>query len=552
MESTSEPENDRHSRGLGHFRPVPEVPAPAPRQSDEDRNAPPGAGGAAPAPASDQPAGAAGPTGEHPQLSDQQSGPRDDQQGSDEAARNPFESLRPHSALTSDTQMVALGSRRPADTLLGMGNGSRWHNQGGFPPAETNGHHNGDTAPWHSGAPVANGRPPAGGPVPGARSPFDPGADDDPLGSRSPFGLPGDNGPEPRSPFPPAMHGDSPAGQPPFPPATGDTPSGRSPFPPATTGDATTSRSPFPPATTSDATTSRSPFPPATTGDATTGRSPFGSAETDAGAVPFGASPFAPQASGSAPVDGRGAEPAGPAHPLAPGTPEDDASSHPRQSAAAPSIPAQPASGSAQVPASGRPVSAAPAAPAPAGDQQAAPPAPNPLKADTIPTRLEPSGWATGPQAVASASAAVPVSAPGGGRRSRDGGDEPRTGSGRRAAGRDDAEPRSRRAGGGTEIDGALRPGDVHESPITFWNPAASEQLRAEWHEVKAQFVDDPVSALTRAHDLITEAVHELTESMLAERDQLDPLGEPGTPDTESMRMAMRGYREFLDRILTL
>jgi len=25
-----------------------------------------------------------------------------------------------------------------------------------------------------------------------------------------------------------------------------------------------------------------------------------------------------------------------------------------------------------------------------------------------------------------------------------------------------------------------------------------------------------------------------------------------GTPDTESMRMAMRGYREFLDRILAL
>ena len=81
---------------------------------------------------------------------------------------------------------------------------------------------------------------------------------------------------------------------------------------------------------------------------------------------------------------------------------------------------------------------------------------------------------------------------------------------------------------------------------------AASEQFRAEWHEVKAQFVDDPEAALTRAHDLVTEAVHELTESMLAERDELDPLRGTGTPDTESMRMAMRGYREFLDRILAL
>jgi hypothetical protein len=60
------------------------------------------------------------------------------------------------------------------------------------------------------------------------------------------------------------------------------------------------------------------------------------------------------------------------------------------------------------------------------------------------------------------------------------------------------------------------------------------------------------VTALTRAHDLLTEAVHELTEALLAERDDLDPLRSTSTPDTESMRMAMRGYREFLDRILAL
>ena len=92
----------------------------------------------------------------------------------------------------------------------------------------------------------------------------------------------------------------------------------------------------------------------------------------------------------------------------------------------------------------------------------------------------------------------------------------------------------------------------MHDISITFWPESASEQFRAEWHEVKAQFVDDPVAALTRAHDLLTEAVNELTESMLAERDDLDPLRGTATPDTESMRMAMRGYREFLDRILAL
>ncbi|MEV6494664.1 hypothetical protein AB0M20_39490, partial [Actinoplanes sp. NPDC051633] len=94
--------------------------------------------------------------------------------------------------------------------------------------------------------------------------------------------------------------------------------------------------------------------------------------------------------------------------------------------------------------------------------------------------------------------------------------------------------------------------GDVTISQIAFWDEEAITHFRTQWHEVKADFVDDPVAALTRAHDLLTEAVNELTEALLAERDELDPLDGKATPDTESMRMAMRGYREFLDRILAL
>jgi hypothetical protein len=100
--------------------------------------------------------------------------------------------------------------------------------------------------------------------------------------------------------------------------------------------------------------------------------------------------------------------------------------------------------------------------------------------------------------------------------------------------------------------DAPLRPGDVNQLQIAFWDDEAVAHFRGQWHEVKAEFVDDPVAALTRAHDLLTDAVNELTEALLAERDELDPLRDTAHPDTESMRMAMRGYREFLDRILAL
>jgi hypothetical protein len=127
----------------------------------------------------------------------------------------------------------------------------------------------------------------------------------------------------------------------------------------------------------------------------------------------------------------------------------------------------------------------------------------------------------------------------------------------RRSASLEDAEPvrRGRRAAPEPEEAGdehPLRPGDVAAGHIAFWDDDATRHFRAAWHEVKAEFVDDPVRALTRAHDLLTDAVNELTEALLAERDELDPLRGTDTPDTESMRMAMRGYREFLDRILAL
>ncbi|MFI1987994.1 hypothetical protein [Actinoplanes sp. NPDC020271] len=128
--------------------------------------------------------------------------------------------------------------------------------------------------------------------------------------------------------------------------------------------------------------------------------------------------------------------------------------------------------------------------------------------------------------------------------------EEPRPAA-RRSASLEDAEPVRRRAA----ADDDLSAEPAAEGSVirpTVWDEDAARHFRAAWHEVKAEFVDDPVNALTRAHDLLTDAVNELTEVLLAERDDLDPLRGTDTPDTESMRMAMRGYREFLDRILSL
>jgi hypothetical protein len=199
--------------------------------------------------------------------------------------------------------------------------------------------------------------------------------------------------------------------------------------------------------------------------------------------------------------------------------------------------------------------------PAPRGAAGLSTPSPTPAPAAAPAARPEPEEPrpAAGQVSITFGSddAEAPAGEP---RRSWEDDSSPRTPAPRRSASLEDAEParRGRRAAPDDEParaageDAPLRPGDVAAGHIAFWDDDATRHFRAAWHEVKAEFVDDPVAALTRAHDLLTDAVNELTEALLAERDELDPLRGTSTPDTESMRMAMRGYREFLDRILAL
>ena len=96
-----------------------------------------------------------------------------------------------------------------------------------------------------------------------------------------------------------------------------------------------------------------------------------------------------------------------------------------------------------------------------------------------------------------------------------------------------------------------LRPGDVAETPIAVWTPDAIEQMRAEWRAVQELFIDEPETAVAKAHELVTKAVHALADSLLAVAD-LDVRKRSERPDTEELRVAMRRYRDFLDRVLAL
>ncbi len=97
-----------------------------------------------------------------------------------------------------------------------------------------------------------------------------------------------------------------------------------------------------------------------------------------------------------------------------------------------------------------------------------------------------------------------------------------------------------------------LRPGDLDETVIAVWDPEVAERYRDAYRDIQAHFVDEPEAALGEAQDLVAEAVQALADALLAEQVSLDPHEQDANPDTEAMRIAMRGYRDFLERVLAL
>ncbi len=92
----------------------------------------------------------------------------------------------------------------------------------------------------------------------------------------------------------------------------------------------------------------------------------------------------------------------------------------------------------------------------------------------------------------------------------------------------------------------------MSETPIALWSEEAVGRLREQWRELQVQFIDDPAEAVNGAKELVTAAIQELADTLRSAQDMLDPYRDGESVDTETMRVAMRRYREFLDRVLAL
>ena len=76
--------------------------------------------------------------------------------------------------------------------------------------------------------------------------------------------------------------------------------------------------------------------------------------------------------------------------------------------------------------------------------------------------------------------------------------------------------------------------------------------FRDRWRDVQLRFVDDPKAAADEAASLVDDAVDALAASIRSQKEQLNRGATQSPDDTEQLRVRLRTYRDFLDRLLDL
>lgn len=80
-----------------------------------------------------------------------------------------------------------------------------------------------------------------------------------------------------------------------------------------------------------------------------------------------------------------------------------------------------------------------------------------------------------------------------------------------------------------------------------------AEAFRSDWDAVQIGFVDDPRKAVQQADELVAKVMKSLAESFANQRSSIEAdVGRNEQADTENLRVALRRYRSFFERLLSI
>jgi hypothetical protein len=98
--------------------------------------------------------------------------------------------------------------------------------------------------------------------------------------------------------------------------------------------------------------------------------------------------------------------------------------------------------------------------------------------------------------------------------------------------------------------DETNQPGEGAREPLVPRQRA--EEYGARWNAVKGGFVDEPGQAVAAADQLVSELLDELQELFRSQRHDIEQGLDADQTSTEDFRLALRRYRSFFDRLLSV
>jgi hypothetical protein len=81
-----------------------------------------------------------------------------------------------------------------------------------------------------------------------------------------------------------------------------------------------------------------------------------------------------------------------------------------------------------------------------------------------------------------------------------------------------------------------------------------AEEFRSHWLNIQSRFVDDPRASVKEADELVANVIKSITRSFADRRISLESQWNSGENkiSTEDMRVAIKRYRSFFNRLLSL
>jgi hypothetical protein len=122
-----------------------------------------------------------------------------------------------------------------------------------------------------------------------------------------------------------------------------------------------------------------------------------------------------------------------------------------------------------------------------------------------------------------------------------------------------ETQPKVRVGGAPTLVSNSAPPAGPAPTPAAdeqatpLFSPDEAKDFRVRWDTIQGSFVDEPRRALEQADSLVAGAMKRLAEIFADERAKLEGQWErKESVSTEDLRLALRRYRSFFGRLLSV